>query len=139
MELQLLNKIIEQLKIKENKSKDLRTICSDINAIAAIIMAILLSQGYNNAVPFGGIIIALLVNICVHIYSFKKHMYYINEIEEVLNQNAKKSIQESLYLSNDQKESYITEYNNKDVKQRIQLLKVIGNAEKNIKISLYGN
>ncbi|MGR9635604.1 hypothetical protein ACU82A_32110 [Bacillus cereus] len=52
MELQLLNKIIEQLKIKENKSKDLRTICSDINAIAAIIMAILLSQGYNNAVPF---------------------------------------------------------------------------------------
>ena len=71
MELQLLNKIIEQLKIKENKSKDLRTICSDINAIAAIIMAILLSQGYNNAVPFGGIIIALLVNFCVHIYSFK--------------------------------------------------------------------
>ena len=72
MELQLLNKIIEQLKIKENKSKDLRTICSDINAIAAIIMAILLSQGYNNAVPFGGIIIALLVNfafIYIHLKS----------------------------------------------------------------------
>ncbi|ACK98592.1 MULTISPECIES: hypothetical protein [Bacillus cereus group] len=139
MELQLLNKIIEQLKIKENKSKDLRTICSDINAIAAIIMAILLSQGYKNAVIFGGIIIVLLVNICVHIYSFKRHMYFINEIEEVLNQNAKKSIQDSLYLSNDQKESYITEFDNKDVKQRIQLLKVIVNTEKNTRLSLYVN
>ncbi|MBG9749578.1 MULTISPECIES: hypothetical protein [Bacillus cereus group] len=139
MELQLLNKIIEQLKIKENKSKDLRTICSDINAIAAIIMAILLSQGSKNAVIFGGIIIVLLVNICVHIYSFKRHMYFINEIEEVLNQNAKKSIQGSLFLSNDQKESYITEFDNKDVKQRIQLLKVIVNTEKKTKLSLYVN
>ncbi|MFB7350940.1 hypothetical protein ACWGKR_30785 [Bacillus thuringiensis] len=139
MELQLLNKIIEQLKIKENKSKDLRTICSDINAIAAIIMAILLSQGSKNAVIFGGIIIVLLVNICVHIYSFKRHMYFINEIEEVLNQNAKKSIQGSLFLSNDQKESYITEFDNKDVKQRIQLLKVIVNTEKKTKLSLFVN
>ena len=111
MELQLLNKIIEQLKIKENKSKDLRTICSDINAIAAIIMAILLSQGYNNAVPFGGIIIALLVNFCVHIYSFKKHMYYINEIEKVLNQNAK-NLSKSLYI-------YLT------IKKRATLLNII--------------
>ncbi|OUB88442.1 hypothetical protein BK784_28405 [Bacillus thuringiensis serovar medellin] len=139
MELQLLNKIIEQLKIKENKSKDLRTICSDINAIAAIIMAILLSQGSKNAVIFGGIIIVLLVNICVHIYSFKRHMYFINEIEEVLNQNAKKSIKGSLFLSNDQKESYITEFDSKDVKQRIQLLKVIVNTEKKTKLSLYVN
>ncbi|MGM2306131.1 hypothetical protein HB665_15700 [Bacillus paranthracis] len=139
MELQLLNKIIEQLKIKENKSKDLRTICSDINAIAAIIMAILLSQGYKNAVIFGGIIIVLLVNICVHIYLFKRHMYFINEIEEVLNQNAKKSIQDSLYLSNDEKDSYITEFDNKDVMQRIQLLKVIVNTEKNTRLSLYVN